>query len=460
MVLPGYLSRLFLVMVGILLAGYAFFGKTFAYLGVGPIYVGEITLSLGLLAACFHRRWDHVFRSPVIWALAAFVLWESICAVPYLSRYGLDTLRDSALWGYGAFAFLVALFLPHSTWFDTFPERYARWIPAFLLWTPIALLFSHAFSQFVAVSPVTGLPMQIIKEGDSGTHLGGVAAFLLLGLDRSSSGSGQGAVRRPRRRLAIRAAWLLAFACVAALGRGGALAALVAVLVVCALRPIEVVGRIPLIAGVGGTLVLVLLALNLTVELGRRDLSVNQIAANLGTVVGIEPPESMRHLEHTRDWRLRWWTKIVDYTVHGSYFWTGKGYGVNLAVDDGITINKSNRSPHNAHLNFLARSGVPGLLLWALVQATFGLVMIRAYFHARRLNRERWARVNLWILAYWVAFLMNASVDVFLEGPTGGIWFWTVLGVGIAVAEAQRHAATQGRVARLPGRLHEAAAAS
>jgi hypothetical protein len=36
------------------------------------------------------------------------------------------------------------------------------------------------------------------------------------------------------------------------------------------------------------------------------------------------------------------------------------------------------------------------------------------------------------LLGYWVAFMANASFDVFIEGPMGGIWFWTIYGVGLA----------------------------
>jgi hypothetical protein len=224
-------------------------------------------------------------------------------------------------------------------------------------------------------------------------------------------------------------------------------------------RPLEALGKVPLIIGIGVTSILVLLAINLHIELGRRDLSPTQVAANLATIVGIDPPRGMRNLNQTRDWRVRWWDTVVDYTVHGKHFWLGKGYGVNLAVDDRITLNKYNRSPHSAHVNFLARSGVPGLLLWTLLQGTFGFVMIRAYLRARRLQKERWARLNLWLLAYWAAFLTNASVDVYLEGPPGGIWFWTLLGFGVALTEAQRRWELENTPRRLFRNVHEAAVA-
>jgi hypothetical protein len=39
--------------------------------------------------------------------------------------------------------------------------------------------------------------------------------------------------------------------------------------------------------------------------------------------------------------------------------------------------------------------------------------------------------------------MVNASFDVFLEGPTGGIWFWSLFGLGIAALEIQRRQTTE-----------------
>ena len=57
---------------------------------------------------------------------------------------------------------------------------------------------------------------------------------------------------------------------------------------------------------------------------------------------------------------------------------------------------------------------------------------------SRREGDDDWARVNLWVLCYWIAFVVNGSFDVFLEGPQGGIWFWSVVGLGIAILQMQR----------------------
>ncbi len=38
--------------------------------------------------------------------------------------------------------------------------------------------------------------------------------------------------------------------------------------------------------------------------------------------------------------------------------------------------------------------------------------------------------------------MVNATFDVYLEGPMGALWYWTVFGIGIAAAQIYRdHAA-------------------
>lgn len=114
---------------------------------------------------------------------------------------------------------------------------------------------------------------------------------------------------------------------------------------------------------------------------------------------------------------------------------------MNLAVADGFPTGDDNaplRSPHNGHMTILARMGVPGLLLWIALQATFGASLFAAFRRATARGLEVWAAVDAWILVYWVAALVDMSFDVYLEGPQGGIWFWSLMGLGLGVLEAQR----------------------
>jgi hypothetical protein len=111
-----------------------------------------------------------------------------------------------------------------------------------------------------------------------------------------------------------------------------------------------------------------------------------------------------------------------------------------LADDDGFQVNADHslRAPHNSHITVLARMGIPGLLLWATLQVVFGVQLMAAYFRSRRVGNDFWCRVDIWLLVYWIAMLVNTSFDPYLEGPQGGIWFWAVIGVGMAAINLQR----------------------
>jgi O-antigen ligase len=140
-------------------------------------------------------------------------------------------------------------------------------------------------------------------------------------------------------------------------------------------------------------------------------------------------------LEGSKQFRLAWWGEIVNYTVFGDYFWTGKGFGVNLADADGFqsTVDHSLRSPHNSNMTVLARMGVPGVILWLLLQGLFGIGLLRATLAFRRAGEAHLALIGGLVLAYWLAMMVDTSFDPYLEGPQGGIWFWTIFGLGLVV---------------------------
>ena len=81
------------------------------------------------------------------------------------------------------------------------------------------------------------------------------------------------------------------------------------------------------------------------------------------SVASIASGSTVGDLDNTKQWRLEWWATIVDYTIYGDYFWEGKGFGINLADDDGFQVNledHSLRSPHNGHLTILRGRASPG----------------------------------------------------------------------------------------------------
>jgi O-antigen ligase len=89
-------------------------------------------------------------------------------------------------------------------------------------------------------------------------------------------------------------------------------------------------------------------------------------------------------------------------------------------------------------MTVLARMGVPGAALWLATLGTWFFAMARGYWRARRRGDEQWCGLFLFLGAYFLAFVINGSFDVFIEGPMGGIWFWTIFGVGAGALWAYR----------------------
>jgi O-antigen ligase len=395
-----------------------------AYLGIAPLYISELTLVLGcvtiLLLAVFR---GHLYIGAVMHfgalCLLLFMVWGAMRTLPFFKVYGMDSLRDGVIWGYGIFAFSVALLVSPQS-FARLLGAYSRFAPGILL----GLVASYVLMKTFDLPILPGSPVSIInlKSGDAGVHLGGVGAFMLLRLDRMYG--------KPFPKWLMWVMWVLwgvAWLLYGSIGRSGMMSALLGLFVVLLLRP-------KLAGWVRPAILIAVLLLGLffvevtgiyqTSTNSRRQLSVEQITTNFTSLFG---GRSRGDQENTIQWRLSWWKKIVGYTLEGDYFWTGKGFGINLAIDDGFPSPANtapNRHPHNVTMNILARAGLPGLVLWLGFLLTFGVRLLQA---TRRHGIA--GKTAIWLLAYWLAFLFNAQTDVFFENPMGGIWFWSIVGM-------------------------------
>jgi len=95
--------------------------------------------------------------------------------------------------------------------------------------------------------------------------------------------------------------------------------------------------------------------------------------------------------------------------------------------------------------------------------AVYAITILRAAHRAAKTQQPFLLAILGWVAVYWLAAIVNMSVDVYLAGPQGGIWFWTMIGVGLAVsrfvsagvepsepgATDHRSAGPEGRVTRL-----------
>jgi len=424
-------STIFLSILGVALFGYAFLGRGFAYLGISPFYVGEFILVIGLVATIFGIRVSPVARSPVVWLLFAYMAWGALGTLPYVGTFGLVTFRDAVVWGYAVFAILASAALLDSGLVLRIPVLYSRILPYFLLWVPVAIVWSVFAWYTLPHFPGSEIPILNIVPGDAGCHLAGAAAFLLLGsisANRTVDGK-----RGGLRDWFLWLAWTMGFIVSASQGRSGLLANVVVFFLVLTLVPSRRWWKVAVLFGFA---TVGFVFLNYAPELDRpRTITPKQIAKNLVSIVG-NPDE---HLDDNKNWRIIWWKQIVDDTLFGKDFWLGKGYGYDLSEDysdtPGLPGLPPLRSPHNSHITILARGGVPGALLWLGLQGLFASRLLKAFFSARRARDKTWAAIFVWVLAYWAAFMVIMNFSVTLENPQGGIWFWSLFGFGIAALE-------------------------
>jgi hypothetical protein len=348
--------------------------------------------------------------------MSAFLAWQIVCTVPYLNISGPDALRDSVIWAYGGFALgSAALLLRLPGLLDATVAHYATFTRLYMFLGPVSWLASIYFQNWLPHWPGTTVSIPLIKAGEYCVHLAGVLAFVVVGLRKTSHW------------------WLLLVVGDALLGmsgRGGLVAFLAASVLVLVLRPKW--KQLVLLLGTGLLMAVAMAAFDVRIATPKetREFSLRQLSNSvMSSVMGSENLA----LDGTRTWRLTWWSKIWDYTFNGPYFWMGKGYGINLADDDGFQVGTRDeplRSPHSSHFTFLARSGVPGFLLWILLQLTWAGSMLSSHLSAKKNGMVTWAGLFAWILVYWFAFVVSAASDVFLEGPMAGIPFWTLFGLG------------------------------
>jgi hypothetical protein len=416
------LSRLFLTLLLGLLSGYMFLGRGLAHVGIGPAYLGDAVLVVAVLVlvAALSRpaRFD-----PLHGLLILYVVLGAALTLPYLGVYGLDALRDGVTWIYALFAIAVSVVvLP--TEFERIATWYRRIVPLFLLWVPLAYYLDQIGTPPLPSSDVSAV---VFKGGDIGVHLAGVAAFILLGLATAPGAAGN------LRQALLWTLWLVDVAIAGAVNRGGLLAAAVALLAVIFGRSSQ---RMLLLVLVGLSLLTGAALVNPKIDTPQtRDISIGQIIDNVGSIFSSSVGPGS--LQGSKEFRLNWWGEIVAYTVDGPYFWTGKGFGINLADSDGFQTDGTLRAPHNSHMTILAREGVPGLVLWLVLQATFGWRLLRAGYRAYADGRAFLVQIIGWLFVYWLAALVNMSFDVYLESPQGGVWFWVVFGLGIAAISAE-----------------------
>ena len=428
----GPLNSAFAAGLIALLVGYMLLDRSFAYLHlpVGfPLYIGEIVLALGLLAMALSPRLPFgILRTlPGRLFLALFALGV-VRTLPFWGTYGLNAVRDAAVYYYGFYMILAYELVRERSRLERVMRGYGYVAFVFVYWAPVAFFISQFAASLLPTVPGTDLSLFAIRTDSLAVHLAGAFAFVLM-FDRQVL---------PAHSVGLRLAWYVsaALSVMLAKQRSAYLALACAFLTMAGLGRRGRLWR-PLTVGLVAILIVLAIDPKLTLPSGR-EISSETVTGLVGSI--FTRSEDPRFREGTKTWRLRWWSNIVDETVFGRYFWDGRGFGENLADAHGYQTGagaRPLRSPHNAHMTILARMGVPGFLIWILLQGSLVRLFYVRWRHARDVGDRLLQSSLAWVICFWVAAMVVSTFTVYLEGPQGAIPFWCAMGVGLAAARME-----------------------
>lgn len=429
----GLLLVLYGWLLGPLIAGYLLFDRAFAYLhppGM-PMYVGEIVLAIGALGSVAASRYllGPIRDEPILALLVVFMLWGLIRFLPNINTYGIDSVHDSAVWYYGLFAlFICAALAKSSNLLGRLIKQLSRLTPWLLLWLPLALILVSLITNGPYV-PFTSVPVLSHKAGNVA-----IAALLALGSVWLFANG---------RSAASRGAWsllaLLVIAMAATQTRGGLLGAAAGTLVgLTFFRPrLQLIMQAVVIIALGLGIAGVLAPEIPIAGAGQRAFSASQLVNN---VISLGDEEAPDYLRGTVEGRKELWSLIFDKQVTDGHLIDGFGFGPNLVAEVGMYDPDGQgdlRSPHNSHLNILARMGLVGFSLWIALWLSWYWRLVAG---SRRLAQQGLCgrrRVAILCLMITTSILVSTFFDPQLEGAQIAALLWSTFGAGVAVTSVR-----------------------
>lgn len=437
------LFRWYGAVLGVLLAAYLFFDRGIAYLHLPGtfLYIGELTLCLGLVAIAFGTGWvgRGMGGDALVSVVVCFMAWGLIRTVPLISTYGItNVFHDAALWYYGLFAIL---FVSAAAAVPELPARlvrgFGRIVPWLSLWLPIALLL---VAKGVRGPSLTGVPIFSHKGGNIAVVAASIVAYLWLVPDE----------RRGRlQRSALIALNLFTIVADATQTRGGTLAAavalLVAVILVDANRRARALTRVLLVL----ILVVALFgATGATIRTHKRTISLSSIFTTYGSVVGAGAGATgtKGNGSGTITWREELWGNILSREVSSGRILDGFGFGPNLASIGGVSLSQAQagvngkssstelRSAHNSHMDVLGRMGIIGAFLWVLMWGGWLWRMLRVRRRYKAEGDEANRSLAELCVVVIVAIMVNAFFDPTMEGAQVAAFAFSIFGLGIVLS--------------------------
>ncbi len=423
--------RAFEIVLLLALMSYAFFDRGFAWFHIPgtPLFVGELVLAFGALTMIAHPApvMTAIRRSPALRILLVFMAWGFALLVLLGTSYGVDAIRDSVLWYYGAISILVTYLLMSD------PQRITRWLSAFakvipwlFAWLFVAITLDSLIGKGPPFAPDSQVSMFSHSAGNSGVIATIGLVFIWL-VDRD------GKYFTPTMRLSLTsvAGALLLF--VGLKNRGGFVAGAIGIILIIAFLNRHRLDLVVILVGIATILAAVALVTQVSVALfGAREVSAQQFIENITSIIS---PNSGGHRQtSTTEWRLELWSRVLA-DVNSEFPITGYGPGPDLGKIYDVTTNVDVplRNPHNSHVGVIARLGWVGFGLWIVMWSVWALLLLDLRARLAHLGRHVEAGLVALPLIGSAMILVNAFFDPSIEGPQVGYWLWFMFGLGAAL---------------------------
>lgn len=412
------------------LFGYIMFDRPFAWIHVPgtPLFVGEAVIGIGVWVILSSQSGvgTLIRSSASLRALRNFMVWGALLLVIGILPWGLDAIRDSAIWYYGSIAILVAMLLVSNPrrvggWLASF----ARILPVYLIWYPFATVLMRVTPENLFV-PDSNVQVFFHRSGNMAVLASIGVAFLWMA-------DGDSKLFTSRQRAGLTTLATLVIVLTGLQNRGGMVSSVVlmaALMFLLSKRRTELVmvmiGVLVFFASIG-------IVFDVRIELfDNREISIDQFTKNVTSI--FKPDEGGQRQTETTAWRIRIWEQVLDDVSNDSPI-MGFGPGPDLGERYDISTDEETplRNPHNSHVGVLARTGWLGAILWVMLWITWMAEMQTLRRRLRSRNRPSESAVVSWVMLAPIPILVNAIFDPTLEGAQVAMLLWAFFGAGAAL---------------------------
>jgi O-antigen ligase len=408
------------------------------HVGKFPIILGHSLMfaALGLAVLRYRHAVRRALAEPAMILMLVLIVFTCVHLAFDLPQYGLWALRDASLTFEGIFMLLGLLWASDRGNTDLL----MKWLFFVII---LNLIYSFSFSwreTLQGLSPVSGVFQPIPILG----NYHGTDPRLMLGAIFCLS-LGSYFVKRRWLLFLLAAVQLFELAIFQVRAMYLAIPLILALLLFFGeIRKFAQFALVLSLGVVGLLLVTSVVGVRMEGRIGSVDLSF--IGEHAESLLGKSTAPAEGSVEGRKDWYAQVFKRIRSST---SNLLVGEGFGQPLiqyrATSSMISKDAADvRQPHNSHLTFLARLGLLGVTVWAILNlyiiSRFISVLRRRNGGDRKLHE-----LILWLFFYYIIATIQASVQPGFEFSAGAIPFYFLTGVSLGIIRWQVRSPTQAR---------------